>query len=65
MKNELVVRNSAMKGELKVIEDKMLHLMSESAGNPLEDLSLVNALAEAKKASIDIKQKVYTSRYFA
>eukprot|EP01105_Mastigella_eilhardi_P018534 TRINITY_DN42_c0_g2_i2.p1 TRINITY_DN42_c0_g2~~TRINITY_DN42_c0_g2_i2.p1 ORF type:complete len:4316 (+),score=1161.39 TRINITY_DN42_c0_g2_i2:1869-12950(+) len=60
-KNNLVIMNNRMKADIKLIEDKMLCLMSESAGNPLEDLSLIHTLAESKKASEEIKQKMIES----
>eukprot|EP01107_Rhizomastix_libera_P011726 TRINITY_DN2935_c0_g1_i3.p1 TRINITY_DN2935_c0_g1~~TRINITY_DN2935_c0_g1_i3.p1 ORF type:complete len:3350 (-),score=861.62 TRINITY_DN2935_c0_g1_i3:62-10111(-) len=60
-KNQLVMMNFNMQRQLHEFEDKMLRLMSESAGNPLEDLSLINTLGETKKASKEIKEKMIES----
>eukprot|EP00727_Mastigamoeba_balamuthi_P012891 m51a1_g8224 putative dynein heavy chain axonemal (4742) ;mRNA; r:111319-133683 len=60
-KNQLVVLNTSMRTQLREVEDKMLQLLSDSSGNPLEDLSLINALSEAKKTSATLKVKMAES----
>lgn len=56
-KKMLVTGNAAMNRELKNIEDKILKLLSESKGDILDDVELINVLAEAKKAGNEINQK--------
>lgn len=58
MKNQLVVSNTKMKRDLKELEDKVLHLLSNSQGNILDDEVLINTLAQSKITSDEIKEKV-------
>eukprot|EP01028_Stygiella_incarcerata_P009150 TRINITY_DN426_c0_g1_i1.p1 TRINITY_DN426_c0_g1~~TRINITY_DN426_c0_g1_i1.p1 ORF type:complete len:4140 (-),score=1088.60 TRINITY_DN426_c0_g1_i1:191-12610(-) len=58
MKSQLVVSNAKMKKELKVIEDQILKLLSESSGDILEDEVLINTLAKSKVTSDEINEKV-------
>ncbi|MEW5298366.1 MAG: hypothetical protein WDW36_001498 [Sanguina aurantia] len=58
LKSQLVVSNARMKAELKDIEDKILHLLSTSTGNILDDEELINTLAQSKVTSNDIQAKV-------
>jgi dynein heavy chain, axonemal len=48
LKSQLVVSNAQMKKELKEIEDKILHMLSNSQGNILDDEELINTLAQSK-----------------
>ena len=58
MKSQLVTNNAAMKKQLKEIEDKIIHLLSNSTGNILDDEELINTLAAAKTTSTDISKKL-------
>lgn len=58
LKNQLTVKNAAMKKELKEIEDKILFLLSNSTGNILDDEVLINTLAQSKVTSNEIAAKV-------
>lgn len=60
-KNSLVISNAQMKKEVKEIEDKILVLLATSKGNPLNDETLINLLAESKKTSQAIKKKMIES----
>eukprot|EP01116_Phalansterium_solitarium_P017128 TRINITY_DN413_c0_g1_i5.p1 TRINITY_DN413_c0_g1~~TRINITY_DN413_c0_g1_i5.p1 ORF type:complete len:4163 (-),score=2181.62 TRINITY_DN413_c0_g1_i5:539-13027(-) len=60
-KNNLVVANAQMKKEVKEIEDKILLLLANSKGKPLDDETLIDALAESKKTSLAIKKKMAES----
>ncbi|KNC54636.1 dynein heavy chain 2 [Thecamonas trahens ATCC 50062] len=57
-KNHLVSSNAKMRQELAEIEDRILFLLSSAKGNPLEDEVLIDELANSKKVSLEIKQKV-------
>jgi dynein heavy chain, axonemal len=57
-KNELVLQNSKMTKSLKDIEDNILKLLSESTGNILDDIQLIDTLAESKKTSEQITEQV-------
>jgi len=57
-KNALIVNNSKMKSELKEIEDKILNLLSESKGSPVDDENLIEALDASKIKSAEIHAKV-------
>lgn len=45
------------KKRLKEIEDKILHVLSSSQGNILEDATAIQILSEAKVVSNDIQEK--------
>lgn len=45
----LVVESAENKGKLKEIEDKILHVLSTSEGNILEDATAIQILSEAKE----------------
>jgi dynein heavy chain len=47
-----------MKKQLQEIEDQILKLLSEAKGDILEDETLINVLAESKKTSTEINEKV-------
>merc|ERR1712050_17250 len=56
-KNELVVQNAKMNKMLKEIEDDILRLLAESAGDVLEDDTLVDKVTSSKQVSDDIAEK--------
>ena len=60
-KGELVVENAAMNKQLYDIESQILFLLANSTGNILDDTELINALAEAKVTSEEIKSKMQES----
>lgn len=61
----LIVQSAANKKALKEIEDKILHTLSASEGNILEDESAIKVLDSSKILSDEIskKQKVGRSRH--
>ena len=56
-RNQLIVESAENKRLLKEIEDKILHIMSSSSGNILEDESAIVALKESKILSDEISVK--------
>ena len=54
-KNQLIVSNAKMKKELKEIEDKILYRLSNSEGNPVDDVDLIKVLEASKLKSAEIK----------
>jgi dynein heavy chain len=56
-KNQLVVQNAKMNKQLKEIEDEILHLLSTSEGDVLEDDTLVDKVTASKKVAEDIQEK--------
>nr|AML30859.1 axonemal inner arm dynein heavy chain 3 [Marsilea vestita] len=58
MKNHLTISNANMKRELKEIESKILHLLSKSQGDILDDEVLINTLSQSKVTSDEITIKV-------
>ena len=57
-KNQLIVQNANMKKELKEIEDEILQRLSDSQGNPVDDVELIQALEASNLKSTEIKAKV-------
>ncbi len=57
-KNALIISNAKMKQELKEIEDKILYRLSNSEGNPVDDVDLIKTLEASKIKSSEIKVKV-------
>ena len=57
-KNALIVSNAKMKQELKEIEDKILFRLSNSEGNPVDDVDLIKTLEASKTKSSEIQVKV-------
>ncbi|XP_060520964.1 dynein axonemal heavy chain 6 [Cylas formicarius] len=57
-RNELVVKINNDKGQLKSIEDKILHLLYHSKGNILDDELLIEALNESKETSAIIAARL-------
>ena len=62
-KNALIVSNAKMKKELKEIEDKILFRLSNSEGNPVDDVDLIKVLEASKIKSAEIKVRVTISKY--
>ena len=61
-KRKLLIKQMSFdKQELKNIENTILKLLSESKGNILDDIILINTLQESKKTSAIIKQRVIES----
>ncbi|KAF5830265.1 dynein heavy chain, N-terminal region 2-domain-containing protein [Dunaliella salina] len=54
---QLVVESAENKRKLKEIEDRILHVLSSSQGNILEDATAIQILSEAKTVSNDITEK--------
>ena len=59
-KNALIVNNAKMKQELKEIEDNILSRLSNTEGNPVDDVDLINALQASKAKSQEIQVSVYS-----
>eukprot|EP00803_Ostreobium_quekettii_P003694 evm.model.scf_198.7 EVM.evm.TU.scf_198.7 scf_198:70733-88803(+) len=53
----LVVESAENKRKLKEIEDKILHVLSSSEGNILEDATAIQILSEAQQVSNQIQEK--------
>ena len=62
-KNQLIVSNAKMKQELKEIEDKILERLSNSEGNPVDDIDLINVLEASKIKSQEIKVSLCSSSW--
>ncbi|XP_024377701.2 uncharacterized protein [Physcomitrium patens] len=58
LKVQLTVSNANMRAQLKNLESQILYSLSNSKGNILDDVDLINTLAESKVTSDDIKIKV-------
>ena len=56
-RQELVVTSADNKRRLKEIEDRILHTMSSSEGNILDDANAIEVLSEAKIVSDEISEK--------
>ncbi|TMW55097.1 hypothetical protein Poli38472_013859 [Pythium oligandrum] len=56
-KNKLIVQNARNKALLKEIEDKILHILSSSEGNILEDENAINTMNQSKNVADDIKKE--------
>uniref|UniRef100_A0A8C2TLH0 Dynein axonemal heavy chain 1 n=1 Tax=Coturnix japonica TaxID=93934 RepID=A0A8C2TLH0_COTJA len=57
-RNQLILSNAEMQQELKEIEDQILHRLSTSEGNPVDDLELISALEASKIKAGEIQTKV-------
>ena len=62
-KNQLIVSNAKMKQELKEIEDKILHKLSASEGNPVDDVDLIQTLEASKVKAGEIKVRLNCQSY--
>ena len=56
-KERLIIEGAENAATLKEIEDEILHILSSSEGNILEDESAVKALNSSKEISSEIKEK--------
>jgi len=56
-RNKLIVESAENKRQLKEIEDQILHIMSSSSGNILEDESAITTLKNSKILSDEISTK--------
>jgi dynein heavy chain len=56
-RNELIVDSANNKRQLVEIEDKILHILSSSEGNILEDETAIQTLKDSKVLSNEIEQK--------
>lgn len=54
-KNALIISNARMKQELKEIEDKILYRLSNTEGNPVDDVDLIKTLEASKLKSQEIQ----------
>ena len=54
-KNALIISSAKMKQELKEIEDKILYRLSNSEGNPVDDVDLIKTLQASKMKSQEIQ----------
>ncbi|XP_062252615.1 dynein axonemal heavy chain 1 [Platichthys flesus] len=57
-KNQLIVSNAKMKQELKEIEDEILHRLSSTEGNPVDNEELIQVLEASKIKAGEIQAKV-------
>merc|ERR1711871_1271756 len=57
-RQQLVIEDAENQRQLKEIEDKILHLLKNAEGNILDDEVLINTLADSKKTSNIIEEKV-------
>ena len=57
MKNDLIIESAANAAKLENIENEILHILSSSSGNLLEDEAAVNALKQAKVVADEVKVK--------
>ena len=56
-KNQLILQGANNKKQLKEIEDKILHVLSSSEGNILEDETAIKVLSSSKILSNEIAEK--------
>lgn len=61
----LIIQSAQNKKQLKEIEDKILHTLSASEGNILEDESAIQVLDSSKILSDEISKKQKVWCYFA
>ena len=59
-KNALIINNAKMKQELKEIEDNILSRLSNTEGNPVDDVDLISALAASKAKSQEIQASSFS-----
>lgn len=63
-KNKLILAGAENKRTLKEIEDKILHILSSSEGNILEDQTAIETLSQSKVASITTRVPVFVMKVF-
>ena len=56
-KNRLIVQSAENQKQLKELEDKILHVLSSSTGNILEDETAIDVLNSSKVLASDIQEK--------
>jgi len=56
-RQKLVVESAENKRKLKEIKDRIMHVLSSSEGNILEDATVIQILSEAKLVSNEIQEK--------
>jgi dynein heavy chain len=56
-RNVLIIESAENKRQLKEIEDRILHIMSSSSGNILEDETAIQTLKDSKTLSDEITKK--------
>jgi len=56
-RNVLIIESAENKRQLKEIEDRILHIMSSSSGNILEDETAIQTLKDSKTLSDEIQKK--------
>eukprot|EP00930_Biecheleria_cincta_P074768 TRINITY_DN6197_c0_g1_i1.p1 TRINITY_DN6197_c0_g1~~TRINITY_DN6197_c0_g1_i1.p1 ORF type:complete len:4188 (+),score=808.10 TRINITY_DN6197_c0_g1_i1:1794-12566(+) len=57
-RQNLIIESAQSKAQLKEIEDKILYLLAHSTGNILDDVELINTLANSKVTSVRIEEAV-------
>ena len=57
-RQQLIIEDAENQGQLKDIEEKILHLLKSAEGNILDDEILIDTLADSKKTSRIIQEKV-------
>ena len=62
-KNALIVSNAQMKAELEAIEDKILKLLEECRGSPVDNEELIQTLVASKLKSGEIQVVLFNSLY--
>ena len=55
----MIINNAKMKQELKEIEDNILSRLSNTEGNPVDDVDLIIALQASKAKSQEIQVLTY------
>lgn len=60
-KEELIIQSARNKEKLKEIEDKILHILSTSEGNILDDDLAITTLSESKTISNQIEEEQRTA----
>ncbi|RNA22874.1 dynein heavy chain axonemal-like [Brachionus plicatilis] len=57
IKNELIVQSAENKQQAKLIEDKILHVLSTAQGDLLEDETAVQILSKSKELAQELEEK--------
>ena len=64
-RNLMIVQSASNKKQLKEIEDQILHTLSSSEGNILEDESAISVLDSSKLVSNEIEKKQKVCLFYA
>ena len=59
-KNQLIVSNARMTQQLKDIEQEILHRLSAVEGNPVDNVELIEVLAQSKVTAEELKVSLIT-----